>query len=451
MFPFPLTPHVSSGVWRKKIAGRQHSFGPLRDPMSAYRDYLRNAARLAEGRTSTALGPSDDPTVHQVATLFLRAQQRRLELGKIRPSTFRNMHWPLRTLVDHVGMDTPASHLTPEDFAELIAATCPGRSPSYQTQLVGIIRQMFSWSRRQLDLREPPYGMFFDRPGHRERIAHADTRRERPLTPSEFWRLIAACESIIGTRGVCGLHRVCHADALTLRAAMLLALNGGITQRDLSEIRADELADDPGTMPRIDNRRHKTGIPRVIPLWPETMVALRLAHVPAAVQQRAGYMHDARPRLLTLPSGRPLITDPRAGRSQGSDHLHQLFSLARAAAGLDRHELHPSASNPKTSRKRHLITWRTFRKTFDTVAMEVRDDETRRLIMAHGTHAMDRTYVLHHPLARLRMVSEYVRSWLLGTDRTPGRSMEDHALDTHAELARLTAEIRALRHASERS
>lgn len=415
-------------MWRKKIAGRQHSFGPLHDPVSAYRDYLRNAPRLRSGRPVAPLGPSDDPTVHQVATAFLTAQRRRLDLGEITPTTFRNLRGPLRTLISHVGRDTPVSHLGPEDFSELMHG-CATRSPAYRDHLVGRVRQMFRWSSEHLQIPAPTFGLYFRRTPRHARERHEDAREKRLLSPPQFWSLVHACDLIVGTH-VRGLNRIGTADALVLRAALLLAINGGVTQSDLSELRLRDV--DPGwTM--IVARRHKTGIPRAIPLWPETAAAIRLARTPRADDGR----------LLTLPSGRPLVT-PGAARSQGSDTLSKLFVAARAAAKLGAHDLEVHPADPKRTRPRYLYTWRTLRYTFDTVAMEVRDDETRRIIMGHGTHRMDRTYVQNHPRARLEMVSAYVRAWLLGTDRVAGESMEDHAASTRSMIEALSHQVQSL-------
>jgi integrase len=89
----------------------------------------------------------------------------------------------------------------------------------------------------------------------------------RLYTGPEIRRILAAAHR--ATRS----HKGRVADsAIQLRAMIYLALNGGYGATELSELPRSVIDLDHGV---IDYRRGKTGADHVVPLWPETIAALR--------------------------------------------------------------------------------------------------------------------------------------------------------------------------------
>jgi integrase len=132
----------------------------------------------------------------------------------------------------------------------------------------------------------------------------------------------------------------------------------------------------------IRNIRQKTGVPRIVPLWPETVAALRevMAKRPAdTLVFRTKY-------------GEPWVrTKMRDNKVIGLD----------AVAGEFRKIAGPG------------VGFYALRHTFSTFASELPDVDSKRRIMGHKLRGMDDVYVDHISLERLRTVANHVRSRLL--------------------------------------
>ncbi len=91
----------------------------------------------------------------------------------------------------------------------------------------------------------------------------------RLYTPLEIRRILDAIDAkIAGTNGP-----VFKASWLQMKAMVLLALNGGYGAKELADMPRDVVDLDNAL---IDFRRGKTHKDHIVPLWPETVAALRL-------------------------------------------------------------------------------------------------------------------------------------------------------------------------------
>jgi len=187
-----------------------------------------------------------------------------------------------------------------------------------------------------------------------------------------------------------------------LRAMILLGINGGFGNADCARLPIKAIHFDGAV---IEFNRPKTGIERVVPLWPETLDALRksIAKRPQPVDEEAGDL------AFVTTFGRPWVRD-RIHRSADNgiakvvpvDKVRQEFDKILKKLGL----------------KKKGIGFFTLRHTFRTWADEVRDQHAIHRIMGHTIPGMSGIYVEEISLDRLRAVVNHVRSKLFGPAKT---------------------------------
>lgn len=148
-----------------------------------------------------------------------------------------------------------------------------------------------------------------------------------------------------------------------LRAMIMLGINAGFGPTDCATLTTDMIDLDKGL---LDTQRHKTQELRTAPLWPETLLALQ---------------HQW-PR------------EPGRVFDWSEERVTKAFTaLAR--------QMWVSG------------TYYDLRRTFATIAHELGDDDAIRRILGQVSNSMLSIYVQQAALARLRRVTDHVRSWLL--------------------------------------
>jgi integrase len=165
---------------------------------------------------------------------------------------------------------------------------------------------------------------------------------------------------------------------------LLLAINGGLGNHDLAQLPLSALDLDAGW---LTYPRPKTGIMRRIPLWSETIVAMR-----EWIPNRPAPADEVNANLLFL-------TVRRNSWAKGSGDrpiTHECRKL------LDRLGI-------KGNRNFYTI-----RHTFETIGGESLDQVAVNAIMGHDDGSMASNYRERVTDERLLRVAEYVREWLFG-------------------------------------
>src|SRR5262249_8799165 len=98
-------------------------------------------------------------------------------------------------------------------------------------------------------------GVEFDKPSAKTLRQARATKGERLFEPSQIKKLLKSAEP--------------H-----MKAMILLAINGGLGNNDLALLRPDAFDLEDGW---LDYPRPKTGMPRRVPLWSETVAAVKTA------------------------------------------------------------------------------------------------------------------------------------------------------------------------------
>lgn len=185
---------------------------------------------------------------------------------------------------------------------------------------------------------------------------------------------------------------VAEANEGYLNVAILLGINGGFGNTDCSML--PRSAVDFGTCV-ISYARPKTGVQRVVPVWPETVQALQ-----RVIARRPTPSGDEATNLVFLtPYGNPLVRQVTKTNDEGVttvtniDKLHARFVSLLKSLRLKRPE----------------IGFYTLRHTFRTWADETHDQHAIHRIMGHAIPGMSGIYVQEIELDRPRAVSGHVR------------------------------------------
>jgi len=316
-------------------------------------------------------------TVGDLCNLWLEWKDSRVRTGELSPRTLEQYKSLARIIIDTFGRERAADDPGPEDFAKLREVYAKRWGPGHLATGVIITRSIWNWGDQDGKLKAPQqFGAACSKPGAKAIRQQKLAQGPRMFTPEEIKSLLARA-------------------SVNMRAMLLLGLQAGIGNTDLSlcPIDAADLQSGWLTLPRV-----KTAIPRRIPLWPETVAAIRevLAHRPTP---KPGAEH-----LLFVTAKHNSYEGKRRGNP-----IWQEFQKAAAAAG---------------------VTGRTFydcRRTFATVADAAKDPVAVSSIMGHAPKSGDMSAVYRQRVddARLRAVTDHVHRWLFGQDDDRGREPGD--------------------------
>jgi integrase len=383
---FPLFAHPS-GQWAKKINKRLHYFGVWADPEAALACLNREYPYLKEGRTPPAVDVSNGCTLRQLCNDFLRSKEDKLNAGDLSPRTFRDYYKACEGLIDHFGKDRRVDDLRPDDFRRFRAKLVERFGVVSLLNEINRVCIVFNYAHENnLIDRRVSYGQHFDRPS-----AKAIRRDRNAAGPKLFERA--------------ELRRILDAADVQLKAMVLLGVNCGFGNTDVASLPQSAVDLETGW---VNFPRPKTEIPRRVPLWPETIAALReaLANRPAPAD----------------PSAKELCFLTRQGR------VWVRVEVRAKEAKTETSEPEPGSEVPlpidvlsqsfgKLLKKLNIngrrgLGFYTLRHCFETQAGESKDQVAVDAIMGHVDHSMAANYRHRISDERLRAVVETVRSWL---------------------------------------
>ncbi len=372
---FPLFPHAS-GRWCKKVLGKFEYFGKVaNDP-----DGKAALALWQEQREELLNGNRPQPpregsrTVQYLINHFLTAKQERLDDHKITPRTFADFYSTCQRMIRVLGKSRHLDGLCKDDFKRLRRDIAKTRGPVALGNEISRCRGVFIHAFEEGFIAAPmQYGKSFDKPEHHEvRKARAE-RGKRMLEAEE-------------------LQKVIKSTNVTMRAMVLLAINGGLGQTDLSSMPIRALDLKHGW---LDFPRPKNGIERRVPLWPETIAAVKAAF---AVRREPKNEEDRQLVFLTH-CGQRWVKYNQTGTP--ADALGQEFAKVLTELGI----------------KRPGVSFYAIRHTFRTIADRTKDFPAIDMIMGHADHTMGGRYRERIEDDRLQAVTNHVRTWLYAAEK----------------------------------
>ena len=391
-----MTPH-NNGQWCKKIRGKIHFFGVWEDPQTALDNYLRVAADLHAGRSPSQVNlQTDGFTVKDACNLYLNHQFQKVQTGDIRPGTFEDGRQVAESLTGFLGPTRLVTNLAPPDFEQLrlhisqhgLTRKSNSLGPHALTRAITVVRSIFRYAYDNELIEKPVrFGAGFDKPSatlkRRIRRASEMENGKRLFEPAEIRALIKAA-------------------AVPLQVMILLGINGGFGNTDCASLPVKAINFDRAV---IEFDRPKTGVERVVPLWPETLEALR-----QSITRRPPAANSEADKLVFLTAfGQPWIRETiHRGNDNSIEKVVNLDAINHAFTKLLQ----------RLNLKRKGLGFYALRHTFRTWADEVRDQHAIHRIMGHTIPGMSGIYVEEISLDRLRAVVNHVRSKLFRTAET---------------------------------
>lgn len=367
---FPLFKHPR-GWWCKKIAGKHRYFGKIDDDpegVRALEEYTRTKDDLLAGREPRPR--VEGLTVAQLCNRFLTWKQSLVASGEIRQRTFDELHGTCGRLISFLGNARPVLDLRGEDFAALRADIAKRWGPVRLGNEIQRVRSVFKYGTDEglLDdangiSRNVRFGATFKKPSKKTmRLARAE-RGSRMLTPAE-------------------LKRILKAAGVPMGAMVLLGLNAGFGNRDVGLLPLFAVDLRGGW---INFPRPKTGVERRVPLWPETVEAIKVA----LAQRKPSPL----PYVFITVRG-----EPWAKEGAGNDPIGLAFRRLLEELKL----------------KRPGVSFYSLRHVFQTVAEGAKDLPAVRHVMGHADQLIAAEYREEIGDDRLQAVVSHVKHWLFG-------------------------------------
>ena len=365
---FPLFPLIDrktgAGRWAKKIRKTLHYFGSIADGWEkAFERFNKEAPYLLAGRAVPA--NPDDMTVADLCNHFYAAKEQRHAAGEITARTLGEYDATCKTLIKAFSRNRIASDLAAQDFAKLredMTKRCGlVRLVNEITRVRGVFKFAFDNNLIDTPIR---FGSEFARPSSKALRLHRAKKGERLFEASELRGLIDAA-------------------GVQVRAMILLGINAGLGNTDISELNQTHLDLSAKVM---DYPRPKTGIHRRAILWPETIAAIK-----AALKARPAHSdpNDADAVFVTK-YGRRWATGSQ------STAVGLQFTKLLKAEGINRDG----------------ASFYAIRHTFRTIADAAGDQRAANRIMGHEPAHISGHYVERIEDERLETEALYAHRWL---------------------------------------
>lgn len=363
---FPLYAHASRR-WAKRIRGKIHYFGPWSDPEGALAKWLDQKDDLIAGRTPRP--KTERLTLMVLCNHFLTHKKRLLESGELAQRSFDRYKAGTDFLIECLGRNAAVENLRPTDFEALRVKMARRWGPVALGNEIQIVRSVFRYGvEAELIEKAVRFGPGFKKPSAKTIRQTRAANGPRDLTPKEIQSLLTN-------------------TTVNMKAMILLAINGGLGNTDVGMLRRDAVDLEAGW---LDYPRPKTGMPRRVPLWPETINAIKKA-----------LLARAEP---TSPADGDLLFIGRRGQNYIGKHkgyrVTAEFQQAAKKAGCPRR------------------TFYDLRRTFETVGSASRDQVAVDAIMGHAPNSGDMAAIYRQRVDddRLQTVVNHVRRWLFGDE-----------------------------------
>ncbi len=364
---FPLYAHPN-GQWCKTIAGKKHYFGVWEDPEAAEALYDREKDFLRRG-VDPPLANGDGVSVREACNKFLASKKAKLEAGELSKRHYKDLHAAANCMCAEFGSDTPLASLLPDHFIDYRSKLAKKwKTPAGLTREIANRKSILTYAYKN-DLVEYPVktGTEFAGPNKNSFRKHQTAIGYRDIDVASLRKIIGAAKH-------------------PLKAMILLALNGGFGNTDLAFMPHSVIDLEAGW---IRYPRGKTGKPRAVPLWPETIAAVR-----EAIDQRPqDRTRDTAELLFLTRQGRPWGTRDNPNAAITHEFRKLLDDLGLYRRGLSFYSL---------------------RHSHRTISSDARDREASDCIMGHDDGTMASHYVQRVLEPRLVAVTDHIRAQVFG-------------------------------------
>ena len=240
---FPLTLHPT-GQYCKKINGKLYYFGS--DKKQALEKYLDKATCLHGDQRVIQKKSDGEMTLKELCGLYLQYQYLKVQANALTAGHHNEQIASLKKLTSFLGQTIKIDEISTLDLQSYRRKLQQAYSTAHRMNLhISIMKAMFHWAKKNDVLDYTP---------------NIDAVSRGKITHKQ--RLIFTSEDI---------RRLLNVADVRMKAMIWLGLNCGFGCTDCSEVKWSNV---DLTNRRIKLARKKTGIPRNLPLWPETIMAL---------------------------------------------------------------------------------------------------------------------------------------------------------------------------------
>ena len=336
---FPLTLHPT-GQYCKKIKGKLYYFGNSKK--IALQRYLEQAAYLHTGK-GTKPNLNNSFSLKTLCNLYLDYQESRVTIGEIKLRHLNDQTSILRNFVRFIGSNRAVSNITTIDlqnYRRKLIKT--GKAAHTINNVIASIKAMYNWAMGNEVINNTP---------------NLKAIKKVPIPKVEK-----------PTFSMSQIQKLLENASTQMRAMIWLGLNCGFGCTDCAELCWDNL--DLKNF-RVSFPRGKTGIDRNLPLWPETVEALKQV---AKSGELVFYTSKGNPWLRTIQS-----TDRQGNQKYTkNDAISKNFSKLLNKTGV------------KTEKG---VGFYTLRRTAATLTAESGDPFAVQRLLGHANLKMATTYV----------------------------------------------------------
>lgn len=377
---FPLCAH-NSGLWCKKVRRKIYYFGPWDDPEGALQKWVDQKDDLLAGRKPRDKNVAAELTIRDLVNNFLNTKRSRVENSELSQVTFSNYFDTCERVISAFSKERLVSDLRPDDFEEFRQSLSKTRGHRSLGNEINRVRILFKHAFDN-DLIDKPvkFGTAFKRPSVKTIRKTRQAKGKRLFQSDELRAIIDAAKP-------------------KMKAMVLLGINCGFGNTDIATLPMSSLD--------LEKRwaafpRPKTGVERRVPLWPETVTALK----EVLTNRKPPKSDDDADLVFITKYGERYIRCGKIGEHKKGKSGVWIDSLALEFGKLLRElKLH-----------RPGLGFYTLRHSFQTVGGGSLDRSAVSHIMGHleGTMAeqYDEHTVGHFPEGRLRAVVDHVHTWL---------------------------------------
>jgi integrase len=315
-----------------------------------------------------------------LADEFLNSKRTAMRSDELSLRSFSDYFRTCKRLVDHFGKDRRVDDLRPTEFEVFRAAMAEGFGVVTLKNEINRCRMVFKYaSDNRLIDRPVHYGSSFAKPSAKLIRRSRNQAGLRMFEADELRRML---DTLAAEPLLC--------------AMTLLGVNCGFGNTDCANLPLSAVNLETGW---IDYPRPKTEIRRRVPLWSETLDAIRKAIV---VRPKAADPEDADCVFLTR-QGRRWVRVKQSETDDGKiialDPLAQRFARLMKKLGLNGRR-----------------GFYALRHTFETIGGESRDQVAVNAIMGHVDSSMAGAYRERISDERLQAVASVVHAWLWPDD-----------------------------------
>ena len=241
---FPLTLHPT-GQYFKKIKGKIRYFG--KDKKKALDKYLAQSTYLHGAQSLAQKISNGKMTLRQLCNLYLHYQNSRVLVGDITAKHYNDSKYSLDRLMAFLGPGCRIENISTLDlqnYKRKLQSSYP--SIDRQNLHIGLMKAMFHWARKNDVLESIPNidAISKDRVVHKEKYT---------FNKKQIRKLFSVAD-------------------VKMKAMIWLGLNCGFGCTDCSRLQWKDIDFNNS---RVNLARNKTKIGRNLPLWPETIQALK--------------------------------------------------------------------------------------------------------------------------------------------------------------------------------